>query len=171
MKYVAAVDCGTAINPKLAEGQTEGAVMNGICYALTEEMPLRRQGPHAATRASATTRSSAPRDLPELVTILVPDLRADRALRRQERLGDRHQRPAARPLQRHLRRRRRPPLPGALHARAHPGGARCQPGVVGGASAAATPSVSQRGNREGIGSARHVGHRPGREGQARRLAR
>src|SRR5581483_1334315 len=25
LKYVAAVDCGTAINPKLAEGQVEGA--------------------------------------------------------------------------------------------------------------------------------------------------
>ena len=36
-KYVAAIDCGTAINPKLAEGQTEGAVMNGVSYAICEE--------------------------------------------------------------------------------------------------------------------------------------
>ncbi|MGM0598115.1 MAG: xanthine dehydrogenase family protein molybdopterin-binding subunit, partial [Myxococcota bacterium] len=30
LNYVAAVDCGTAIHPKLAEGQTEGALVNGI---------------------------------------------------------------------------------------------------------------------------------------------
>ena len=37
LDYVATVDCGTTINPKLAEGQVEGAVMNGIGYALTEK--------------------------------------------------------------------------------------------------------------------------------------
>jgi len=37
LKYVSAVDCGQAINPKLAEGQIEGAVANGIAYALTEQ--------------------------------------------------------------------------------------------------------------------------------------
>lgn len=36
LNYVAAVDCGTPINPVLAEGQTEGAVVNGIAYALHE---------------------------------------------------------------------------------------------------------------------------------------
>jgi putative selenate reductase molybdopterin-binding subunit len=44
VKYVAAVDCGTAINPKLAEGQTEGAVLNGISYALTEELLFDQAG-------------------------------------------------------------------------------------------------------------------------------
>ncbi len=34
--YLAAVDCGTPINPLLAEGQCEGAVVNGLSYALTE---------------------------------------------------------------------------------------------------------------------------------------
>lgn len=42
--YVAAVDCGVAINPQLAEGQMEGAIVNGIGYALTEEMILSSQG-------------------------------------------------------------------------------------------------------------------------------
>ena len=36
-RYVMAADCGTALNPLLAEGQCEGAVMNGLSYALTEE--------------------------------------------------------------------------------------------------------------------------------------
>jgi CO/xanthine dehydrogenase Mo-binding subunit len=38
LDYVAAVDCGTPINPRMAEGQVEGAVANGIGYALTEEL-------------------------------------------------------------------------------------------------------------------------------------
>jgi putative selenate reductase molybdopterin-binding subunit len=42
--YVAAVDCGVAINPKMAEGQMEGAIVNGIGYALTEEMILSSKG-------------------------------------------------------------------------------------------------------------------------------
>lgn len=43
-RYVAAVDCGQAINPKLAEGQTEGAVLNGITYSLCEEYLFNRRG-------------------------------------------------------------------------------------------------------------------------------
>jgi len=44
LHYVAAVDCGTAINPILAEGQMEGAIVNGIGYALTEEMQISSRG-------------------------------------------------------------------------------------------------------------------------------
>jgi putative selenate reductase molybdopterin-binding subunit len=44
LDYVAAVDCGTPINPRLAEGQVEGAVHNGIGYALTEEMEFTAKG-------------------------------------------------------------------------------------------------------------------------------
>jgi probable selenate reductase molybdenum-binding subunit len=70
LKYVAAVDCGRALNPRLAEGQTEGAVLNGISYALTEEFLFdpngRMQNPTWRDyKIFATT------DLPELVTILV----------------------------------------------------------------------------------------------------
>ncbi|MBN2780443.1 MAG: molybdopterin-dependent oxidoreductase, partial [Candidatus Marinimicrobia bacterium] len=36
LEFVSAVDCGQAINPQLAEGQVEGAAVNGISYALTE---------------------------------------------------------------------------------------------------------------------------------------
>lgn len=44
LNYVATVDCGTAINPKLAEGQTEGGALNGISYALTEEYLFNQNG-------------------------------------------------------------------------------------------------------------------------------
>ncbi len=71
VKYVAAVDCGTAINPKLAEGQIEGAVANGIGYALTEEMCFNAEG-RCLNPSLRHYRIPGPRDLPELVTILVP---------------------------------------------------------------------------------------------------
>jgi len=44
LNYVAAVDCGVAINPKMAEGQMEGSIVNGIGYALTEEMLFSSKG-------------------------------------------------------------------------------------------------------------------------------
>ncbi len=37
LNYIAAVDCGTPINTTLAEGQAEGAIVNGISYALFED--------------------------------------------------------------------------------------------------------------------------------------
>jgi len=37
VKFVSAADCGRPINPVLTEGQIEGATMNGISYALTEQ--------------------------------------------------------------------------------------------------------------------------------------
>jgi CO/xanthine dehydrogenase Mo-binding subunit len=44
INYVAAVDCGTPINPILAEGQAEGAIVNGIAYALFEDYYFSPQG-------------------------------------------------------------------------------------------------------------------------------
>jgi probable selenate reductase molybdenum-binding subunit len=44
LHYVAAVDCGVAINPRLAQGQVEGSIVNGIGYALTEEMLFSSRG-------------------------------------------------------------------------------------------------------------------------------
>ncbi len=44
LKLVSAVDCGVAINPKMAEGQIEGAVSQAIGYALTEQMVFDEKG-------------------------------------------------------------------------------------------------------------------------------
>ncbi len=44
VNYVATVDCGTAINPILAEGQAQGAIVNGIAYALFEDYYFSPQG-------------------------------------------------------------------------------------------------------------------------------
>ena len=71
IKYVMVVDCGVAIHPKLAEGQSEGAAMNGISYALTEEFVFNSRG--AMTNASFLDyKLFSTRDLPDMKTILVP---------------------------------------------------------------------------------------------------
>lgn len=71
LKYVSAVDCGTAINPQLAEGQIEGATLNGISYALTERYLFSVRGKmRNPTFKHYKIFSTA--DMPELVTILVP---------------------------------------------------------------------------------------------------
>jgi len=71
LHYVAAVDCGTAINPPLAEGQTEGSVVNGIGFALHEEFLFDGRG---RMRNATFGRYKIPgmADLPRLSTILVP---------------------------------------------------------------------------------------------------
>jgi len=71
LKYVAAVDCGTAINPALAEGQTEGGVMNGISYALTEEYRFNDKG-KMVNPSLLDYKIFSLRDKPEMKTILVP---------------------------------------------------------------------------------------------------
>jgi putative selenate reductase molybdopterin-binding subunit len=71
VKYVAAVDCGTAINPQLSEGQVEGAVVNGISFALTEEYLFDEKGRMRNT-GFADYKILSTADMPEMVTILVP---------------------------------------------------------------------------------------------------
>ena len=71
IKYVAAVDCGTAINPKLAEGQTEGGVLNGISYALCEQYHFDKRGRMLNPDFNHYKIYTAA-DMPELKTILVP---------------------------------------------------------------------------------------------------
>ncbi len=71
IQYVATVDCGTAINPKLAEGQTEGGVMNGLSYALTEQY-LFDSGGKMTNASFHNYHIWSMRDKPILKTILVP---------------------------------------------------------------------------------------------------
>jgi len=71
LHYVAAVDCGTAIHPRLAEGQVEGAVLNGICYALTERYLFDETG-RMRNPSFRDYKIFGTRDVPEIRTILVP---------------------------------------------------------------------------------------------------
>ena len=71
LRYVAAVDCGTAINPQLSEGQTEGGVLNGISYALTEEYRFNVKG-RMMNASLMDYHIYSMRDKPPIQTILVP---------------------------------------------------------------------------------------------------
>ena len=44
LNYLAAVDCGVPINPRLAEGQTEGAIVSGLAYSLFENYYFSEKG-------------------------------------------------------------------------------------------------------------------------------
>jgi putative selenate reductase molybdopterin-binding subunit len=65
-----AVDPGTAINPMQAEGQVEGAVAQGLGYALTEELLLDAAGRPVNPNFLDYKMFSA-EDMPKLTTILV----------------------------------------------------------------------------------------------------
>ena len=68
-RYVAAVDCGLPLNPLLAEGQVEGAVVNGISYALTEDYLFNKNG--RMTNADfGRYKIYSIADIPEIITIL-----------------------------------------------------------------------------------------------------
>jgi len=74
-KVVAAHDVGRAINPKLCEGQIEGAVHMGLGYALTEEMVCEDGMPTSfRIRDSGVLRAQ---DMPEVEVILVEDPQPD----------------------------------------------------------------------------------------------
>lgn len=70
LRFVAAVDCGTAINPRLTEGQVEGALANGIGYALMEEMVFTDRG-RCRTPDFARYKIPSTLDLPPMEVILV----------------------------------------------------------------------------------------------------
>ncbi len=71
ISYVAAVDCGKAINPQFVEGQCEGSVLNGLSYALTEEFIFDERGKMLNPSFGRYKIYSAP-DIPEIKTIVVP---------------------------------------------------------------------------------------------------
>lgn len=71
LKYVAAVDCGTAINPSLAEGQTQGGLLNALSSAMWEDYDFTKNG-RMRNPTFGNYKITNIRDLPEIVTILVP---------------------------------------------------------------------------------------------------
>ncbi|MHA2246388.1 MAG: xanthine dehydrogenase family protein molybdopterin-binding subunit [Candidatus Hodarchaeales archaeon] len=70
LRYVAAVDCGTPINPKLVIGQTEGALVNGLGYALSERYYFNAQG-RMLNPSFGNYKVMTTIDLPEIETIIV----------------------------------------------------------------------------------------------------
>jgi putative selenate reductase molybdopterin-binding subunit len=70
LHYVAVADCGVAIHPKLAEGQLEGSIVNGIGYALTEEMLISSRG-RVRNPSLFDYKIPGALDLPKLEVVLV----------------------------------------------------------------------------------------------------
>ena len=69
-RFVSAVDCGRPINPRLAEGQVEGSVVNAISYALWEDYRYDAGGRLVNPRFWEYKIFTAA-DIPEIRTILV----------------------------------------------------------------------------------------------------
>ncbi len=70
LHLASAVDPGTAINPMQAEGQVEGAVAQGLGYALTEELLLDAAG-RPVNPNFLDYKMFAATDMPKLTTILI----------------------------------------------------------------------------------------------------
>jgi putative selenate reductase molybdopterin-binding subunit len=71
LRVVEAVDCGQVVNPRMAEGQVEGAAVQSIGYGLYERMPFDANGRMAFRSFRDYTIANAS-DVPELTTIFVP---------------------------------------------------------------------------------------------------
>jgi CO/xanthine dehydrogenase Mo-binding subunit len=72
LQVVAAHDCGRAINPQLVEGQIEGAVAQGLGYAIMEEVILNSGKTMTPTFAEYLIPTSL--DMPKVIPIIVEDL-------------------------------------------------------------------------------------------------
>ncbi len=70
LHLASAVDAGIAVNPQLAEGQVEGAVAQGMGFALLEEMLLDENG-RMINPSFLDYKILGAKDMPKLTTILV----------------------------------------------------------------------------------------------------
>ncbi len=70
VKFVSAVDCGHAINPKMTEGQVEGGVLNGIGFALREQYLFDSNG-RMTNPDFGNYKILGSIDVPEIETILI----------------------------------------------------------------------------------------------------
>lgn len=70
IELVAAVDVGRALNPAICEGQIEGAVTQGLGYALTEEIKIGADG-RVLNASFMDYKIPCADDMPKLTSILV----------------------------------------------------------------------------------------------------
>jgi CO/xanthine dehydrogenase Mo-binding subunit len=72
LHIVSAVDVGRALNPDICEGQVEGAVTQGLGYALTEEIVI-GDGGRVLNPSFMDYKIFCADDMPRLTTILVEE--------------------------------------------------------------------------------------------------
>ena len=70
LRFVAAHDSGKIINPTIVEGQIEGAVLQGVGYALSEQIVYNDKGQQAQDSFHEYYMPSI-KDTPEIETIIV----------------------------------------------------------------------------------------------------
>jgi len=70
LRFVTAVDCGQAVNPLMCEGQLEGGAMQGMGYALTEELRFDDEG-RMRNPSLRDYRIFSSLDMPSMQSILV----------------------------------------------------------------------------------------------------
>ncbi len=71
LKFITAVDCGTAINPMTVEGQCEGGIQQGIGYALTEDFVVNRETGVLESDNFTTYKMLGTLDMPETEIIII----------------------------------------------------------------------------------------------------
>jgi probable selenate reductase molybdenum-binding subunit len=71
VKFVAAADCGMPINPALAEGQLEGAIVQGIGHTLYEELLFSPRG-RVRNPNLFDYRIPTAADVPDIEVVLIP---------------------------------------------------------------------------------------------------
>jgi CO/xanthine dehydrogenase Mo-binding subunit/aerobic-type carbon monoxide dehydrogenase small subunit (CoxS/CutS family) len=71
LKFVSAVDCGKAINPASVEGQVEGAIQQGIGYALYEDYVINPDTGAVLSDNYDTYKMPGPLDMPETEVIII----------------------------------------------------------------------------------------------------
>lgn len=68
--YVSVVDCGTPLNIKLAQGQIEGAIVQGIGMAKFEDVKYTKKG-HLISNSFVNYRIPCAKDIKKLTTVFV----------------------------------------------------------------------------------------------------
>ncbi len=71
LKFITAVDCGTAINPMTVEGQCEGGIQQGIGYALTEDFFINKETGVLESDNFTTYKMPTILDMPETEIIII----------------------------------------------------------------------------------------------------
>jgi xanthine dehydrogenase YagR molybdenum-binding subunit len=69
-RFLALQDCGTVVNPLLAESQVNGAVIQGISYALFEERHLDRRRGQMVNADLDLYKIAGSKDMPEIKVVL-----------------------------------------------------------------------------------------------------
>ena len=73
LKFITAIDAGTVINPMTVEGQAEGAIEQGIGFALTEDYVINQKTGILETDNFDTYKIPSVADMPETEIILVEE--------------------------------------------------------------------------------------------------